>query len=84
MKNGRIVLPQHLQREWKNAEIEIRESSEHRIVIERAVPSKKQEMLDALEATAGILKGRIPDPVAWQRKIRKEWDRKLPRFHVHR
>lgn len=47
----------------------------------RSQPLKVRSRADihAWRAAAGILKGRrTPDPVAWQRKIRKEWERKLP------
>lgn len=37
-------------------------------------PKSRAGFLAALEATHGILKGQIPDPVKWQRQIRKEWD----------
>lgn len=83
VKNGKIVLPRHLRPQWNDANLEIREYSANRIVFERIAPEKKQQALAALKAAAGILKGRISDPVAWQRKIRKEWDRPLPRLHVH-
>ncbi|GEM_PF-2737822 len=83
IKNGAIVLPKYLGARWRNAEIAIREYSEDRIVLERVTAARRQQALDALKAAAGILKGKIPDPVAWQRAIRKEWDRKLPSINVH-
>lgn len=83
IKGGAIQLPKELQKTWKESEIRIQEYSSDRIVIERMMPDKKKEMLEAWKKAAGILKGKIPDPVAWQRKIRKEWDRKLPPLHVH-
>lgn len=83
IKNGNIVLPRNLRSQWKNAEVEIREYDNDRIVLERSTPENRQQRVEAFKRAAGILKGKIPDPVAWQRKIRKEWDRKLPRLHVH-
>ena len=38
----------------------------------------------AIKNAAGILKGKIKDPVKWQRSIRKEWDtrmKKLEKLH---
>ena len=83
IKNGAIVLPKYLGARWRNAEIAIREYSGERIVLERVTAARRQHALDAFKAAAGILKGRIPDPVAWQRAIRKEWNRKLPNINVH-
>ncbi len=38
----------------------------------------KNETLAAWEALGGLWKNkRIPDAAKWQRKIRKEWDRKI-------
>lgn len=62
-----------------------RELQHLKIETHRALPRLQSQKthsradIDAWRAAAGILKGRrIPDPVAWQRKIRKEWERKLP------
>jgi hypothetical protein len=39
---------------------------------------KAQNALAAWKSMAGIWKNKkLPDPVKWQRKIRKEWDRKI-------
>ncbi|MEK7479173.1 MAG: hypothetical protein AAB634_01410 [Patescibacteria group bacterium] len=35
--------------------------------------------LIAMRRAFGILKGKIKDPVKWQRKIRREWERRLIR-----
>lgn len=45
-------------------------------------PKSRAGFLAALEATRGILKGAIPDPVKWQREIRKEWERPLPKLKI--
>ena len=82
VKNGRIILPKDLYARWRNAEIEIREYDHDRIIFERSTPRKREQALEMFKKAAGILKGKILDPVAWQRTIRKEWDRKLPRLHV--
>lgn len=82
-KNGTLVLPKYVGAGWKNAEIAIREYSGDRIVLERMTAERKKKSLRSLKAAAGILKGKIPDPVAWQHKIRKEWDRRLPDINVH-
>ncbi len=83
VKDGKITLPKDIRPQWKDAHLEIREYSGTRMVLERVTSEKKQQALAALKAAAGILKGRITDPVTWQRKIRKEWDRVLPWLHVH-
>ena len=84
IQRGAIHLPKELKKDWQESEIQIREYGHDRIVIERTIPAKKRNALEAWKQAAGILKERVPDPISWQRKIRKEWDRKLPRFHVHR
>lgn len=45
-----------------------------------AIEDKKQKnRAQILRSTAGKLKGKLPEnPVAWQRKIRAEWDHRLP------
>jgi len=82
IQRGVISLPKELKKDWQEGEIRIREYGHDRIVIERITPTKKGGAAEAWKQAAGILKGRGPNPVAWQRKIRKEWDRKLPRLHV--
>ncbi|MEK7560474.1 MAG: hypothetical protein AAB539_00780 [Patescibacteria group bacterium] len=84
IKDGKIILPGYIPAPWRNAEIEIHEYNQNRIILERSIPERRKKALASLKAAAGILKGKIPDPVRWQRKIRKEWDRPLPRLHVHR
>lgn len=84
IKDGKIVLPRYIPHPWRNTDVEIREYTRDRIVLERTSRGGREHALNALKAAAGILKGRIPNPVAWQRKIRKEGDRQLPRLHVHR
>lgn len=77
IKRGTIQLPVQLHNRWKDTEVTVHDYGD-KIVMER--PTRPQKMdLKAWEAARGILKRRvIPDPVAWQRKIRKEWERKLP------
>ena len=43
-------------------------------------PKSRAGALAALRAMRGVLKGKIPDPVKWQREIRKEWERPLPKL----
>ena len=83
VKNGKLLLPQPIRAQWKNAEIAIREYGANRMVLERITPEKKEQALKAFRDAAGILKGKISNPVKWQRKIRKEWERKLPPLRVH-
>jgi len=79
IKNGMVVLPPVHRSSWKNSEIRIRELSSEKIVLERLAPKRKKVNLDEWKRAAGILKHRrIPNPVSWQRKIRKEWERKFP------
>ena len=41
-------------------------------------PTIKRD-LNAWRGLAGIWKGKkLPNPIQWQRKIRKNWERKLP------
>ena len=65
----------HLERELQRLKIQT-----YKLLPPRINPATGSGVdLKAWKAAAGILKGRrIPDPVAWQRKIRKEWERKLP------
>lgn len=78
IKHGSITLPRQLRPLWENSEVAIREYGSNRIVVERVTPKQKRIALDAWRRAAGMLKGRtIPDAVVWQRKIRKEWERKL-------
>ena len=42
-------------------------------------PVSRRVRIELWRKAAGILKNRkMPDPVKWQRKIRKEWERKSP------
>ena len=36
----------------------------------------------AIEESKGLLKGRISDPIDWQRKLRNEWDARINRETV--
>lgn len=77
VKNGRILLPRELHKAWQEAEVSVR-VLKNKILIERLKPKAKPDW-EAWKKAKGILKGRrIPDPIIWQRKIRKEWDRTLP------
>ncbi|MDP3794964.1 MAG: hypothetical protein Q8R13_03485 [bacterium] len=78
VKNGKVALPKSLGAYWQNAEVSVRGYGSNRIVLERHVPKRRDRALTALKAAAGTLKGKIPNPVLWQRKIRKEWERPLP------
>ncbi|MDD8019090.1 MAG: hypothetical protein PHP42_12000 [Bacteroidota bacterium] len=46
---------------------------------ERAPKKKKKIDYSVIERSRGLLKGRVKeDPVKYQRRIRAEWERKLP------
>lgn len=72
VENGKITLPKGLGSQWRNAKISVRQYGDDRIVLERSTPQRRERALALLKAAAGVLKGKIPDPVKWQRKIRKE------------
>lgn len=81
VQNGVIFLPERLRSAWRDAEIQVTEYG-NKIVLEGpAIESRTKStmMLSQLQKLAGIWKDRVmPDPVEWQREIRKEWDRPLP------
>ncbi len=78
VEKGTITLPPRLRRLWQNVEINIRDYGD-KIALE-GPPTKPKVDIAAWKKMSGILKNRrIPDPVVWQRKIRKGWERKLPR-----
>ena len=77
VKGGAIILPEQLRALWDNAEILLRNYG-NKIVLEGPALHSRVDIV-AWKRAAGILKNRsMPNPVAWQRKIRKEWERKLP------
>ncbi|TSC74578.1 MAG: hypothetical protein G01um101433_1047 [Parcubacteria group bacterium Gr01-1014_33] len=78
IKNGKIALPPHIRRMWKDGEIAVKEYGNAIILQKPQKTSDRKELLAILKKTAGIWKDKkIPDPVKWQREIRKEWERKL-------
>lgn len=78
VKHGAITLPHELRQQWEGRELAVREASDERLILERLTPRRKRPNLDAWRRAAGILKHRrLPDPVVWQRKIRREWERRL-------
>ncbi len=77
IKKGTITLPQNLSRAWKHARVRIVRYP-NKVAIEGPVPNELPIDIRVFKKFAGSLKGRLAlDPVAWQRKIRQEWDRKL-------
>lgn len=75
VKNGAIILPQDLKRAWKNHVILI-ERQGNKIIIEGVPAHEKRVDIEAWKKASGIIKHRkIPNPVKWQRQIRKEWER---------
>ena len=77
VKAGVIILPKQLSALWDDAEILVRNYG-NKIVLEGPAPDNIIDVV-AWKRAAGILKNRrMPDPVIWQRKIRNEWERKLP------
>lgn len=73
VRNGTIVLPKRLHRAWANADIVIRDYG-NRIALEGPTTAERRKRaIELWRMAAGILKGRkIPDPVRWQRKIRRK------------
>jgi len=44
------------------------------------IPAPKQDRLAIWRKVRGVWKNRKPDPIKEQKKMRREWDRKLPRL----
>lgn len=85
IKNGAIMLPTYLQKKLKKTKIVLDEYGNniniHIIPIALIAPTKTSLSAKALLKLAGSLKGKLPvDPIRWQREIRKEWDRELPKL----
>jgi len=66
-ETGEYIL--HLPDEYVNREIEIL------VVPTDEIHSSKIDSV-IIKKSAGILKGKISDPVQWQRNIRSEWDKR--------
>jgi hypothetical protein len=68
----KVILPRErlIRMDEKNIIVDLPES-----------PKKKKKKVDysIFETTKGMLKGKVKeDPVKYQRRIRSEWERKLP------
>lgn len=93
IKDGVIKLPTRLQKKLEKRKIILNEYGDnislHIISVDPIKTSRSDEALlklagssrdslNALRGLKGIIKNRKgPDPVMWQREIRKEWDRKI-------
>lgn len=93
IKDGVIKLPTRLQKKLEKRKIALDEYRDniyiHIIPVKSTKTSRSAEALlklavssrdslNALHDLKGIIKNRKgPDPVKWQREIRKEWDRKI-------
>lgn len=74
IENGTIVLPRELWSECQESEVLIKPQQKNKLLIEKIIP-KKQNVVLMWKKAAGILKNRkMPNPIAWQNKIRKEWE----------
>lgn len=77
VKRGILALPEELRVAWRDAEIRVREYPD-RIALEGPASARRRINLSQWKKAAGMLRGRrMPDPLRWQRKIRKEWERSL-------
>lgn len=75
VEKGTITLPKELWANWQDAAIIIQPESNRRIIIEKN-PVQIENLLQMWQKAAGILKNRkIPNPLLWQNKIRKEWEK---------
>ncbi|PIU01737.1 hypothetical protein COT68_01615 [bacterium (Candidatus Torokbacteria) CG09_land_8_20_14_0_10_42_11] len=75
IEKGTVTLPKELWANWQNASVIIQLQSDRKIIIEKN-PAQNNNFLRMWKKAAGILKNRkIPDPLLWQNKIRKEWGR---------
>ena len=78
VKNGVIKLPADLKKRLDNKKILLNQYGDS-IYITPIEKVEVPESTKALMKISGMLKGRVTkDPAKWQKKIRKEWDRKLP------
>jgi len=62
----------HIPKEYLNREIEI-------LILPFTANVREEfsdnDIYDKIKRTSGILKGRIIDPVQWQKDVRSEWDK---------
>ncbi len=81
VKNGTITLPSKLRKAWESAEVSIAEDENSVVITRSVISSRSKRGINPWKEVSGMLKGRLSvDPVIWQRKIRKELDRKLPKI----
>ncbi len=45
--------------------------------IKKGSTNRSTDALSLVKNTAGILKGKIPNPLEWQQKIRQDWEREI-------
>jgi len=78
IKNNSIDLPKEIGQRWNNTNVRVLLAAD-KLVIEGPISPKHRYDIAAWKKVAGLWKKRqIPDAVAWQRKIRREWERDLP------
>lgn len=78
IKNNTIILPEIIGRKLEDKEVLLKDIGT-KIILEIIPDRIKTKPTNALHKLSGLLKGRLSlDPVDWQRKIRQEWERKLP------
>jgi hypothetical protein len=53
-----------------------------KVIIETPTPITGEERLRIWKKVQGMWKNRKPDPIKELKKMRKEWDRKLPLLHI--
>ncbi len=77
IQDGTLSLPRKMASRLAHAQVQLIERDGH-ICIEGPLHSAVKDRCAVLLAIAGIWKNKkIEDPVRWQRKIRKECDRRL-------
>ena len=71
-----LTLPPRISRGWADSDVQIHESGD-RLIVEQINAWRQGEALRRWKKLSGMLAGRkIPNPIQWQRSIRKEWERK--------
>jgi hypothetical protein len=74
----RLTLPAYLSSLWNDAEVRVVEAGDKLIVERTSGDDREKEVMRRWKKLGGLIKAKkIPDPLLWQKKIRKEWDRKV-------